>query len=100
MNRCSICVSLLLVAVTAVAILADRFDLNSRRSHAEARLSADRLEEDLLSCYPFTGTQTFTMDEGATNKLSFIATTLVGTTHQTARITYYVNAQGGVERRQ
>jgi len=91
--------SLLLIAVTAVAIQADRLGQESARAYAEARRSADRLEEDLLSCFPFTGTQTFTMDQGPTNRLSFIATTLVGTTHQSARITYYLDAQGGVERR-
>lgn len=91
--------SLLLAVVTAIAIQADRLGQDSRRTYTEARLAADLLEEDLLSCFPFTGAQTFTVDGGPTNKLSFIATTLVGTTHQTARITYYLNAQGGVERR-
>jgi len=91
--------SLLLIGITAVAIQADRLGQESARAYAEARRSADRLEEDLLSCFPFTGAQTFTMDEGPTNRLSFIATTLVGTTHQSARITYCLDAQGGVERR-
>ncbi|HZL70978.1 MAG TPA: hypothetical protein VFC86_00860 [Planctomycetota bacterium] len=91
--------SLLLIGMTAAAIQADRFGQESTRAYTEARHAADRLEEDLLSCFPFTGAQTFTMDEGPTNRLSFIATTLVGTTHQSARITYFLDAQGGVERR-
>lgn len=99
MNRRGALLSFLLAAVTLAVIQADIID--QRRSHddAEARRAADLLEEDLLSCFPFTGAQSFTMDKGPTNKLSFIATTLVGTTHQSARITYYWIEGGEVLRR-
>jgi hypothetical protein len=98
-DRRSVWMSLLLVAVTAVAIEADRLGREPSRAYPEARRAADLLENDLLSCFPFTGAQAFTMDEGPMNKLSFIATTLVGTTHQTTRITYGLSAEGGVVRR-
>jgi len=106
---------ILLSAVTMVFIkTTDTVTISQARSqvYANARLAADLLEEDLLACFPFTGAQEFTMDNGvgsfqgevaaeprigasgpigsAADQLSFIATTLVGTTHQSARITYFL----------
>ncbi|HKS16407.1 MAG TPA: type II secretion system protein, partial [Planctomycetota bacterium] len=105
---------ILLSAVTMVFVrTTDTVTISQARSqvYTEARRAADLLEEDLLACFPFTGAQEFTMDNGvvgwqgqvasepkpgsgtvgvAADKLSFIATTLVGTTHQSARITYFM----------
>ena len=105
---------ILLSAVTMVFIrTTETVTVSQARSqvYTEARRAADLLEEDLLACFPFTGAQEFTMDNGvvgwqglvasepkagsgtigvAADKLSFIATTLVGTTHQSARITYFM----------
>ena len=104
---------ILLSAVTMVFIhTTDTVTISQARSqvYTEARRSADLLEEDLLACFPFTGAQEFTMDNmvggfngivaaeprpgsgilHAADRLSFIATTLVGTTHQSARITYFL----------
>jgi prepilin-type N-terminal cleavage/methylation domain-containing protein len=106
---------ILLSAVTMVFIhTTETVTVSQARSqvYTEARRAADMLEEDLLACFPFTGAQEFTMDNGtgslqgnvaaeprpgggghatnAADKLSFIATTLVGTTHQSARITYFL----------
>lgn len=105
---------ILLSAVTMVFVnTTDTVTISQARSqvYTEARRAADLLEEDLLSCFPFTGAQEFTMDNmiggfngevaaeprpggsgvgNAADRLSFIATTLVGTTHQSARITYYL----------
>src|SRR5688572_9685477 len=96
---------ILLSAVTMVFIhTTETVTISQARSqvYTEARRAADMLEEDLLACFPFTGAQEFTMDNGvgafqgtvaaeprpggsahaknAADKLSFIATTLVGTT--------------------
>jgi hypothetical protein len=104
---------ILLSAVTMVFIrTTETVTISQARSqvYTEARRAADLLEEDLLACFPFTGAQEFTMDNmvggfngqvaaepkagtgimHAADKLSFIATTLVGTTHQSARITYFL----------
>ena len=106
---------ILLSAVTMVFIhTTETVTISQARSqvYTEARRAADLLEEDLLACFPFTGAQEFTMDNGvggfqgtvaaeprigasgpvgtAADKLQFIATTLVGTTHQSARITYFL----------
>ena len=106
---------ILLSAVTMVFVhTTETVTISQARSqvYANARLAADLLEEDLLACFPFTGAQEFTMDNGtgslqggvaaeprpgggghttnAADKLNFIATTLVGTTHQSARIQYFL----------
>ena len=107
---------ILLMAVTMVFInTTDTVTISQARSqvYTEARRAADLLEEDLLACFPFTGAQEFCMDNGvggfsgdvaadpkigvtggdvghAADQLIFIATTLVGTTHQSARITYFL----------
>ena len=97
--------------------------------YTEARRATDLLEEDLLACLPFTGQQQFSMDNGlggmtggvasnprydaggpdshsrlAADRLIFIATTMVGPTHQTGKVTYYLlpgqkalDANGNVE---
>lgn len=104
---------ILLSAVTMVFVhTTETVTISQARSqvYTEARRAADLLEEDLLACFPFTGAQEFSMDNGtgslqgnvaaeprpgggghttnAADKLSFIATTLIGPTHQSARITY------------
>ncbi len=105
---------ILMSAVTMVFVhTTETVTISQARSqvYAEARRAADLLEEDLLACFPFTGAQEFTMDNWvgglqgtvaaepkpgsgtvgiAADRLSFIATTLVGTTHQSARITYFL----------
>lgn len=120
---------ILLSAVTMVFInTTETVTVCQARSqvYANARLAADMLEKDLLSCLPFTGQQEFSMDNGvgglsggvaadpkwagtgplslAADRLSFIATTLVGAMQQSARITYFLlpgqkalDAEGKIE---
>jgi hypothetical protein len=106
MKRRDAILSLLLIAVTLAFVQADSLTGARSRVYTEARRSADMLEEDLLKCFPFTGAREFTVDDRAgsrrgsdkSGELSFMATTLVGTTHQVARVTYYLTPDGKSQR--
>jgi len=123
---------ILLSAVTMVFVhTTETVTVSQARTqvYTEARRATDLLEEDLLACLPFNGQQQFSMDNGkggltaagaadpqypasgadshtrlAADRLTFVATTMVGSTHQTGRIQYYLlpgqkalDANGNIE---
>ena len=68
------------------------------QNYTEARRSTDLLEEDLLACLPFVGGKRFSMDDSAgglkhaasADRLTFVATTTVGSTRQTGKVVYFL----------